>query len=41
MTELVPRIKIAMKESYEQVYKFRDEYKTYLDAYARQHQTNF
>lgn len=41
MTELVPRIRLAMKESYEQVYKFRDEYKTYLDAYARQKQTDF
>lgn len=41
MTELVPRIKLAMKESYEQVYKFRNEYRSYLDAYARQKLTDF
>lgn len=41
MTELVPRIKLAMKESYEQVYKFRNEYQSYLDAFARQKATNY
>ncbi len=41
MTELVPRIKLSMKESYQQVYKFRNEYKTYLDAYARLKNTDF
>lgn len=41
ITELVPRIKLAMKESYEQVYKFRSEYKSYLDAFARQKYTNY
>ncbi len=30
-----------MKESYQQVYKFRNEYKTYLDAYARLKNTDF
>lgn len=41
ITELVPRIKLAMKESYEQVYKFRNEYKSYLDAFARQKYTDY
>jgi uncharacterized protein YecA (UPF0149 family) len=41
ITELVPRIKLAMKESYEQVYRFRNEYRSYLDAYARQKNTNY
>jgi hypothetical protein len=41
MTELVPRIKLAMKESYEQVYRFRSEYSSYLDAYARQRNTDY
>lgn len=40
-TELVPRIKLSMKESYQQVYKFRNEYKSYLDAYARLKNTDF
>jgi hypothetical protein len=30
-----------MKETYEQVYKFRNEYKSYLDAFARQKLTDF
>ena len=39
--ELVPRTKLAMRESFDEVYKFRQEYKTYLDAFARMKATNF
>lgn len=41
MTELIPRLKLAMKDSYEQVYNFRNEYKTYLNAFARQKETDY
>jgi len=30
-----------MRESYAQVYKFRNEYRSYLDVFARQTRTNF
>lgn len=39
--EVFKRISEMMRVSYDQVYRFRDEYKTYLDAYARQNTTNF
>ena len=39
--ELVPRVQVAMNETYSQVYKFREEYKTYLDAFARMKATDF
>ena len=39
--ELVPRIRLGMKETYGQVYNFRNEYKSYLDAFARLKSTNF
>ena len=39
--DLVDRIKIEMSETYSQVYKFRDEYKSYLDVFARIKSTNF
>lgn len=41
MTNLIPRIQNAMKDSYERVYSFRSEYKSYLEAYEKVKTTNF
>ena len=39
--QLVDRIKFAMRNTYSQVYKFREEYKSYLDVYARIKMTDY
>lgn len=41
MTTLIPRIQESMKESYEFINKYIEEFSSYLQIYKRQEETNY